>query len=227
MSRRPTPTAIKKLTGNPGHRPLNDKELVVEPGAPEMPKGMSKAAQREWEFIVPVLLELGVLTQVDGKALAGYCDAYALWEQARKDINKYGLVVESPKLNMGVPVIIGGQQEAVIDPKTGEPTGQTHWVGGEALIELKANPAVSIYNTMGKAMKMFLIEFGLTPASRAKLKIEPRKQKNPDEEFFRNGRTAAEVAANPATAFDTGKPGLPGIAPAIGAIPDSSMDFDA
>ena len=96
--RRPKPTAMKELAGNPGHRPLNDAEPKPDKAAPEMPKGMLKAARREWAAIVPSLLRIGVLSNIDGKALAAYCDAYAHWELARKQIEKYGLVIEEPVL---------------------------------------------------------------------------------------------------------------------------------
>lgn len=159
--RRPKPTAIKELQGNPGHRPLNDKELVAPKGEPEMPKGMLPAARREWKQIVPLLMRLGVLSNIDGKALAAYCDTYAHWEKARKDIDKYGLVVEEPVLDkFNNPVCVGAIP------------GVPPEAGARYLVKLKANPAVSNYATFGKMMKSFLIEFGLTPASRAKLKVE-------------------------------------------------------
>lgn len=160
------PTAVKELQGNAGHRKLNADEPRPDLGVPEKPKGMPRAASREWDRIVPALLKLGVLTIVDGKALAAYCDAYAYWEQARKDMDSHGLVVEEPILN-----------------KEGDEIGT----------KLKANPAVSIYATMGKLMKSFLVEFGLTPASRSKLKIEKPKPVDPMDEFMKgNGQQADE-----------------------------------
>src|SRR5579859_4519112 len=165
MARRPVPTEIKKLAGNAGHRPLNDQEPKPETGEPEMPKGMSKAARREWERIVPQLLQLGVLSRIDGKALAAYCDAYALWEQARKEIVKYGMVLRAPKCDKDGSVIIVNMEKGDYAPadeimvkKVGESVVQ-----GRIIYEHKANPACAIYEHMAKLMKSFLIEFGLTP----------------------------------------------------------------
>jgi P27 family predicted phage terminase small subunit len=156
--RRPKPTALKKLQGNPGHRPLNDAEPEPLIGIPEMPKGMWPAARREWHRIAPVLLEIGVLTIADGKALAAYCEAYALWEKARQSIDEYGLVV--------------------VD-KYKDKDGTEHE-------SLKANPAIAIRASAAKEMKSFLIEFGLTPASRAKLKISTKpKEKDPMDEYMK------------------------------------------
>lgn len=152
------PTEIKKLQGNAGHRKLSaDTEPQPDPGIPEKPKGMPKAASREWDRIVPHLLMLRVLTVVDGKALAAYCDAYAYCEMARKDMAKHGLLVEEPILD-----------------KMGEEVG----------VKLKENPAVNTYAKMSGLMNKFLTQFGLTPASRSKLKIEKPKAVDPMDTFM-------------------------------------------
>ena len=50
--------------------------------------------------------------------------------------------------------------------------------GKEIGHKLKRNPAIAVKNEALKLMKSFLIEFGLTPASRARLHIE--KPAEPD-----------------------------------------------
>lgn len=90
--RRPKPTALKILEGNPGHRPLNQHEPQATPGEPVMPKGMSKEAKREWKRVVPQLLDMGVLSVIDASALEAYCEAYAEFKQADKLIQTEGLV---------------------------------------------------------------------------------------------------------------------------------------
>src|SRR5690348_1699990 len=101
--RRPLPTAVKKLRGNPGKRALNDKEPAAPSGDPVMPKGLSAAAAQEWRSIVPELRQLGVLSRIDGKALAAYCHAYARWFQAEREVRRLGLVLREPI--MGVVVL--------------------------------------------------------------------------------------------------------------------------
>jgi P27 family predicted phage terminase small subunit len=39
------------------------------------------------------LHEIGVLTLVDGTALAAYCQAYSRWVEAEKNVKKYGAVL--------------------------------------------------------------------------------------------------------------------------------------
>jgi P27 family predicted phage terminase small subunit len=97
--RRPLPTAVKELRGNPSRRDLNEQEPQADRGRPEIPPGLSEVAKAEWESIVPKLEQLGVLSRIDGKALAAYCHAFARWWEAEKQVEHYGLLLEEPILN--------------------------------------------------------------------------------------------------------------------------------
>ena len=46
--RKPTPTAIKELEGNPGKRPMNSAEPRPEKKAPPCPKWLEPEAKKEW-----------------------------------------------------------------------------------------------------------------------------------------------------------------------------------
>ncbi|MBT6386690.1 MAG: phage terminase small subunit P27 family, partial [Alphaproteobacteria bacterium] len=50
--RKPKPTHLKAITGNPGKRPLNRDEPRPEIAVPECPPELSPAAQREWQRLV-------------------------------------------------------------------------------------------------------------------------------------------------------------------------------
>lgn len=143
------PTALKKFLGNPGKRKLNEAEPKATVGRPTMPKGLSIVAQREWKDIIPLLEQMGVLFTCDGKALAAYCSCYAQWMQAEKEITRYGITIKTVHL---------------------------HEDGDVLFLDYKINPAVRVRSDALRQMKSFLIEFGLTPASRSKLKINA----NPD-----------------------------------------------
>jgi P27 family predicted phage terminase small subunit len=99
--RRPKPTALKALAGNPGKRALN----ALEPkptGVPTCPRHLDKEAKVEWRRISGELLTLGLLTLIDRAALAGYCSAWSRWVAAELNIQKFGTVIKSPK--SGYPV---------------------------------------------------------------------------------------------------------------------------
>ena len=75
--RKPKPTAIKELEGNPGKRPLNEAEPKPEHKAPPCPKWLEPEAKKEWRRLSKQLEAIGVLTEVDQAAFASYCQAYA------------------------------------------------------------------------------------------------------------------------------------------------------
>lgn len=99
--RRPKPTRLKVLTGNPGRRPLNPEEPQPEPQIPDCPAELGPVARREWDRLVGELGKLNLLTNLDRAALAAYCGAYALWAEATEAIQKFGTMVKSPS---GYPI---------------------------------------------------------------------------------------------------------------------------
>jgi P27 family predicted phage terminase small subunit len=74
--RKPKPTKLKILTGNPGKRPLNEQEPAPE-GIPKCPECLSDRAQAEWQRLVPQLIAAGLATAVDEACLTAYCTAVA------------------------------------------------------------------------------------------------------------------------------------------------------
>ena len=50
--RKPKPTALKKLEGNPGKRKLNTKEPVPGKGMPDCPKWLLPEAKKEWKRLL-------------------------------------------------------------------------------------------------------------------------------------------------------------------------------
>lgn len=99
--RRPKPTRLKVLTGNPGKRPLNDHEPKPQVARPECPPELGPVARAEWERLAGELTSLRLLTNLDRAALATYCAAYAFWADAIGNIQKYGTMVKSPS---GYPI---------------------------------------------------------------------------------------------------------------------------
>lgn len=70
--RRPKPTRLKVLTGNPGKRPLNQTEPRPEITVPDCPIELGEVARREWNRLVGELAALKLLTNFDRAALAAY-----------------------------------------------------------------------------------------------------------------------------------------------------------
>jgi P27 family predicted phage terminase small subunit len=94
--RKPIPTRLKLMAGNPGKRPINHNEPQPAVAFPSCPAELGPVARAEWERLTPELGELGLLTNLDRAALAAYCGAYALWAEATAAIHKYGTMVKAP-----------------------------------------------------------------------------------------------------------------------------------
>ena len=94
--RKPKPTALKVLEGNPGKRPLNDHEPIPPKGELKCPSWLLPEAKKEWKRLASSLEAMGVLTMADLTAFAGYCQAYARWKEAEEFITQHGTIVKTP-----------------------------------------------------------------------------------------------------------------------------------
>lgn len=99
--RKPKPTHMKVLAGNPGKRPLNEREPKPKAKIPRVPAHLQGEARREWRRMAKKLFALGLLTEIDGTALALYCQAWARWVEAEEEVRKLGAIVKSPN---GYPI---------------------------------------------------------------------------------------------------------------------------
>ena len=88
--RKPKPTALKILEGNPGCRKLNENEPKPLPVIPDCPKWISGQARKVWEKLAPMLEGMGLLTEADEIALAAICSLYARYKDLEKVIDKKG-----------------------------------------------------------------------------------------------------------------------------------------
>ena len=94
--RKPKPTALKTLEGNPGKRQLNVNEPKPLAKAPSCPKWLDPEAKKEWRRLSKKMEQIGILTEIDMAAFAGYCQAYARWKAAEEFISKHGAIVKTP-----------------------------------------------------------------------------------------------------------------------------------
>src|SRR4026208_199894 len=99
--RRPKPTRLKVLTGNPGKRPLNANEPRPEIVTPDCPIELGPVARREWDRLGTERARRRILPNLAVVALASSGGAFARWVEATEAIGKYGAVVKSPS---GYPI---------------------------------------------------------------------------------------------------------------------------
>lgn len=101
--RKPKPTALRLLQGNPGKRRINTNE--PKPPAVETidpPATLDGEARAEWERRAPQLLAVGLLTEVDLPAFLMYCQSWGRLQDAEAKLKSTGEVVKTPS---GYPVI--------------------------------------------------------------------------------------------------------------------------
>lgn len=101
VGRKPKPTRLKLLQGNPGKRPVNRREPQPAAQIPDCPEHLSEVAKHEWRRVAVELSRLGLLTLVDRAALSAYCCVWARWVEAEDHLKKTGPVVRSPS---GYPI---------------------------------------------------------------------------------------------------------------------------
>ena len=94
--RKPKPTKLKLLEGNPGKRPISGREPQPPASQPTCPAHLSPTAKAEWKRLARTLNKIGVLTQVDRAALAAYCQAYGRWVEAEKKLKETPVLLKTP-----------------------------------------------------------------------------------------------------------------------------------
>lgn len=76
------PSAINKLTGNPGKRKLNDREPVSPVSIPPIPRNRFDAeGKAAWKKYAKVLADMGVLTEADQGAFEVLIFYWAEWRK--------------------------------------------------------------------------------------------------------------------------------------------------
>lgn len=95
---KPVPTTLKLARGS--RRPINPDEPKPRVSRPRCPSHLSDSAKAEWKRISPLLTREGLLTHLDGAALALYCEACGLWVEAKQKVAETSLVVTTEKGNV-------------------------------------------------------------------------------------------------------------------------------
>ena len=91
------PTVLKKITGNPGKRPLPENEPEPLQVLAEPPRHLRAPAKKIWLFLAKRLYRVGLLTELDLFTLEEYCQYFVNWRKAMKDVDKRGHIVSGDK----------------------------------------------------------------------------------------------------------------------------------
>lgn len=146
---KPLPTNVKAFTGS-SRRPMRAADLAdgVHPtvGLPTPPKHLSPEARKAWKAITPELLQLGLLTTIDGAALELYCRAYGRLQQVERALT----AAQHQSTSNGQDVTAALYQVT--------PTG---FVRESILSRLAANLSLQV--------ERYLASFGMSPSARSRV----------------------------------------------------------
>jgi len=125
---------------------------------PDAPEHLDDYALAEWHHICGALFRCGILTEIDGRGLAMYCQAYGRWRKAEEAIQE---IAKEDTVNGGLMIM----------------TTNGNWV---------QNLMVGTANTAMRDAMKYAAEYGLTPSSRVRLGIEADKaqDRDPAAQYF-------------------------------------------
>lgn len=98
--RKPLPTALHKLAGNPGKRKPSATEPKPAVRLPSAPSQLGAAGRAEWKRVGKSLLQLGLVSDLDRAALVGYCMAWERALDAQEILKREGLTIETSNGNV-------------------------------------------------------------------------------------------------------------------------------
>lgn len=100
--RKPQPTALRVLRGNPGRRDLNPAEPVHRDLNLDCPSELlDPSAQAEWTRVATQLVQARQVTTIDRGVLIGYCLKWAQWQALELEASRHPFIVKAPS---GYPV---------------------------------------------------------------------------------------------------------------------------
>lgn len=102
--RKPTPTALRLLRGNPTKRAFNRFEPPTEPlqqmSAPAWLAGEQLA---KWHDVTRELADAGMLSTAYRDVITVYCVAWARWRTALQKLVEFGDLIKAPRSGLAIP----------------------------------------------------------------------------------------------------------------------------
>lgn len=69
-----------------------ERKCIDRKELPDKPDWLDELGQKAWDFLVPLLQQMGVLTRIDSNALSRYCQLWSRQREAESFIAKHGLI---------------------------------------------------------------------------------------------------------------------------------------
>lgn len=147
--RRPKPTALHVLNGNPSKKKLNQHEPKPPQGEASQHEDVSKMADKVWHELAPICLHMGTLTPADVSSFTTLCELEATRRVASKQKDVEGF---TPFLITTITDSAGNEH-----PKVQE------------------HPALKLERSTAAALRPYYEKFGLEPVGRARLVVKKQE----------------------------------------------------
>lgn len=159
------PTNLKVLQGTARPERMPENEPRPAPIAPRMPLGLEPTARRTWRRLSPILEKVGLLTVADREQFAALCQAWARYD------------VASARLRRTLELEAAGQEAREV----WGPVEQHEMAGRIRTAEVSVERAELCFRLLAN-------EFGLSPAARSRLNVQPPASEEAFEEYLQRGR---------------------------------------
>lgn len=101
MPRKPIPTEVKEIMGNPGKHPLPKPGEEAKPellfDLPDCPDWMGEYGEKEWYRVGPVLIKNKLLTDADMLTFTAYCANVDLLVTSTIEIQTRGMTIHGAR----------------------------------------------------------------------------------------------------------------------------------
>jgi P27 family predicted phage terminase small subunit len=104
---------LQLVPGNPGKREVNNRAPRPDRGVPRRPRWLNPAAKAKFRQLARPLIKLGVMTALDGDALACYCQAWAELREATMALERDGRTFTDDKGDVRPHPAFAQQQQAL------------------------------------------------------------------------------------------------------------------
>ncbi|EPY7325283.1 phage terminase small subunit P27 family [Klebsiella variicola] len=151
-----TPTHLRLVRGNPSKRTINKNEPEPPKGVPPTPKHFDKQGKYWFKRIAEELDAIGVMSQLDARALELLVEAYTEYRHHCETLDREGYTYAVYSED---------------DPDEGKE---------REIRMIKPHPAAMMKADAWKRMRAMLGEFGMTPSSRSKV----NRETTPDDDLI-------------------------------------------
>lgn len=113
--RKPRPTHLRLIAGNPGRRPMNKNEPVPTTNLTEPPEWMSPSQKDGWRYAMAHAPD-GLLKKLDSSILTAWVVAEDVHRQATENVIKFGMLATNRRTGdvTQSPFLVIQRQQALL-----------------------------------------------------------------------------------------------------------------